>query len=169
MQNLVPSYDIWNKSSRCMELHCYRVRSRGQEELNRAHIQKYPISMVQQVNYQGNFWLKGFETHVIVVLHSRRTVPDFVPSDEKLENLRAELCKIFEIYDKILAKEKYIGGDTYTLADLYHTAKLHLLLKAGEEGLWEGKPNVKRWISEILNRESWLKITTPSPENIWWD
>jgi len=62
---------------------------------------------------------------------------------------------VLHIYDDILGKQKYIGGDVFTIADVFHVPYFVLLTKIGElEKLYEGLPNVERWSKEICERES---------------
>ncbi|KAG9220442.1 hypothetical protein CCMSSC00406_0003898 [Pleurotus cornucopiae] len=56
-----------------------------------------------------------------------------------IEKLNASL----EAYDRILSKQKYLGGDEFTLADLFHIPISTLLPGAGFHTLQEN-PNVKR-------------------------
>jgi glutathione S-transferase len=62
---------------------------------------------------------------------------------------------VLQIYDQILAEQKYMGGAKFTLADLYHTPLVIVLIKIGEgNNLWRGLSNVERWVKEISERES---------------
>jgi glutathione S-transferase len=67
---------------------------------------------------------------------------------------------VFKVYDGILAKQKYIGGDEFTLGDIFHLSYLNLLNKTGESKTWAGLPNVERWVEAILTRPSWVQITS---------
>jgi glutathione S-transferase len=72
------------------------------------------------------------------------------------------LTGVFKVYEKILAKQKFIGGDTFTIGDVYHLSYLNLLKKTGDDKLWEGLPNVERWTKEILGRPAWVKVSSVS-------
>jgi glutathione S-transferase len=62
---------------------------------------------------------------------------------------------VLKVYDQILAKQKFIGGETFTIADVFHLPYLTLFAKIGEsENLWKDLPNVERWYKEITERES---------------
>ncbi|KAF8595199.1 hypothetical protein BDV93DRAFT_564643 [Ceratobasidium sp. AG-I] len=57
-------------------------------------------------------------------------------------------------YERILSKQKYLAGDTFTLADLFHLP----YGKMAEDlvpGLFSSKPSVKKWWEDITSRESW--------------
>jgi glutathione S-transferase len=77
--------------------------------------------------------------------------------------LREELRRIFIVYDGILAKQAYIGGNEFAIGDLFHAAQLDLLIKNGEDTAWKGLENVERWIARILERETWIKISANDP------
>lgn len=77
--------------------------------------------------------------------------------------LREELRRIFIIYDGILAKQTYIGGNEFTIGDLFHASQLDLLIKNGEDIAWKGLENVERWIAMIFERETWIKISANDP------
>ncbi|XP_006456343.1 hypothetical protein AGABI2DRAFT_195504 [Agaricus bisporus var. bisporus H97] len=78
--------------------------------------------------------------------------PDPAKCKEMTEHLNATL----DVYEKILAKQQYIAGDSLTLADLYHIP-LASVLSRGNFDITDGRPNVKRWYDEISSRPSWLK------------
>ncbi|KAJ7806948.1 thioredoxin-like protein [Mycena olivaceomarginata] len=66
------------------------------------------------------------------------------------------LDKKLEGYEAILAKQRYVAGDTFTLADLFHLPYT-VLANAGEgNDVMTRKPNVARWYKELLARPSWL-------------
>ncbi|EIW80695.1 glutathione S-transferase [Coniophora puteana RWD-64-598 SS2] len=73
---------------------------------------------------------------------------------EHLETLNAKL----DAYDVLLGKQKYIGGNEYTLADIFHLAYALAVVEAGQGGLFESRPNVARWWEEISNRKAWVDV-----------
>ncbi|KAF7324912.1 Glutathione S-transferase [Mycena kentingensis (nom. inval.)] len=60
-----------------------------------------------------------------------------------LEAAKTSLDATLGVYENILAKQKYLVGDTITLG--------------GVDGLTSKGPNVKRWWEEISNRPSYLQ------------
>jgi glutathione S-transferase len=86
--------------------------------------------------------------------------PSHVPDATVVSNFREQLVRVFKIYDTILGKQKFIGGETFTIGDIYHLPYLTLLKNTGEDKLWDRLENVKRWAEEILNRPSWVKVTS---------
>jgi glutathione S-transferase len=88
--------------------------------------------------------------------------PSYVPDEKVTADLRAQLTTVLKTYETILSKQKYIGGDTFTIGDLYHLSYLNLLKKTGDDKLWDGLPNVTRWVDEILARPQWVKASSHS-------
>ncbi|KAI4522163.1 glutathione S-transferase [Schizophyllum commune Loenen D] len=60
-----------------------------------------------------------------------------------------------DVYDKILEKQKYMAGDTFTLADLFHIPYATRLRPQVQCNYMETKPNVARWYKDITARPSW--------------
>ncbi|KAF8896024.1 glutathione S-transferase [Infundibulicybe gibba] len=60
-------------------------------------------------------------------------------------------------YDAILGRQKYLAGDTLTLADLFHLPYGSMLKLAGSD-IMESQPNVHRWFSEISSTPAWQKM-----------
>jgi glutathione S-transferase len=70
----------------------------------------------------------------------------------------SQLDATLAVYDVILAKQKYIGGDKFTLADIYHLPYGKLAIDAGFGATFEKKPNVWAWWQRCTERESWKKV-----------
>ncbi|CAE6533650.1 unnamed protein product [Rhizoctonia solani] len=76
-------------------------------------------------------------------------------ADEKLaqkytDSLNAKL----EGYERILSKQKYLAGDNFTLADLFHLPYGNFVNQI-DPNIFGSKPNVKRWWDDISSRASW--------------
>ncbi|PPQ82542.1 hypothetical protein CVT25_007151 [Psilocybe cyanescens] len=91
------------------------------------------------------------------VLMERIFKPMFlnIEGDQKLiEDSLSKLAANLDVYETILSKQKYLGGDEVTLADLYHLPCGTLLPAAGSDVI-ESRPNVARWFKELSSRKSW--------------
>ncbi|CCO36885.1 hypothetical protein BN14_11032 [Rhizoctonia solani AG-1 IB] len=76
-------------------------------------------------------------------------------TDEKLaEKYTANLNAKLEGYERILSKQKYLAGNNFTLADLFHIPYGHHINNA-DPTIFGSKPNVKRWWNDITSRPSW--------------
>ncbi|KAJ7655917.1 glutathione S-transferase [Mycena rosella] len=79
----------------------------------------------------------------------------------------AVLEKKLEGYEAILGTQRYLAGDTLTLADLFHLPCARLLAVGGIDIMMQ-KPNVARWYNELIARpssvayEGGVKTTTTS-------
>jgi len=85
--------------------------------------------------------------------HFMKTDPD----EEKAKQAIEDLLRKFEVYERLLSKQKYIAGDELTLADFYHLPIGTLLPLCGVS-ITHGRPNVERWFNEISSRPSWQKV-----------
>ncbi|KAJ7513137.1 thioredoxin-like protein [Mycena galericulata] len=78
------------------------------------------------------------------------------PSSQAVIDAQLEvLDKKLEGYEAILAKQRYVAGDTLTLADLFHLPYAPLVASGGSDVMTR-KPNVGRWYKELVARPSWL-------------
>ncbi|DAA78511.1 TPA_exp: putative Glutathione S-transferase [Trichophyton benhamiae CBS 112371] len=79
------------------------------------------------------------------------------PDEHSVKLYESNLMNCLDGYERILSKQKYIGGNVLTLADLYHLPYLTLLPKVGFNAI-DDKPAVSRWAKEILARPSWQSL-----------
>ncbi|CAE6447766.1 unnamed protein product [Rhizoctonia solani] len=67
-----------------------------------------------------------------------------------IDTLNAKL----EGYERILSKQKYLAGNTFTLADLFHLPYGKMVSDL-DPSILSSKPHVKKWWDDISSRESW--------------
>ncbi|TFK27435.1 glutathione S-transferase [Coprinopsis marcescibilis] len=104
----------------------------------------------------------NFETNASTVVAEKVFKPLFhkVQPDEKLFEKHNEILKAkLDVYDKILAKQKYLAGDELTVADLFHLP-VGAHLKAAGSDVLETRPNVARWWKELTELPSWIEVQT---------
>ncbi|XAR61310.1 Glutathione transferase [Bertholletia excelsa] len=75
-----------------------------------------------------------------------------------VEENKVKLAKVLDVYEARLAQSKYIGGDNFTLADLHHLPSVQYLMTTQVKELFDTRPRVSAWCSEILARPAWLKV-----------
>ncbi|CAF3110096.1 unnamed protein product [Rotaria socialis] len=80
------------------------------------------------------------------------------PDMNKVAELRRDLAENLDVYEKILSKQPYLGGNTFTLADLFHLPVGSMLTNCGEGELFESRPNVKKWWNTISTRPAWKTV-----------
>lgn len=91
--------------------------------------------------------------------------PNYVPNPDLIAAHRTRLTGVLKIYDQILAKQPYIGGATFTIADLYHLPYMLFLTKLGKMSI-SGKDcrmlrnGIRIFRKEIVQKPSPSKITT---------
>ncbi|KAJ7606442.1 glutathione S-transferase, partial [Mycena rosella] len=82
-----------------------------------------------------------------------------LPIDEAaIARGKSELSAKLEVYEVILGKQKYLGGNEFTLADLFHLCYTPSLAKEGIDILVGTGPNFKRWGNDISARPTWIKL-----------
>lgn len=80
--------------------------------------------------------------------------------EANLEKQVAALDAALAVYEKILSKQKYLAGDELTVADLFHLpygamAKDQL----GYADVFAKYPAVDKWLTGLIQRESWAKAS----------
>ncbi|KAF8837492.1 glutathione S-transferase-like protein [Paxillus ammoniavirescens] len=90
------------------------------------------------------------------VIKGRKGLP---PDDSAVTKHLAALNDKLDVYEVILAKQKYLAGDYVTLADLFHLPFGTMLEGPGMEyDVFKKRPNVSRWWNDLSNRPSWLAV-----------
>ncbi|KAJ5780712.1 Glutathione-S-transferase [Penicillium paradoxum] len=82
------------------------------------------------------------------------------PDEARVAQAEHDLDAVLSVYDEILAGQRYLVGDQFTLADFFHLPN-GAALKAGKwKEVFEKYPNVDRWFKELQERESWVRAAT---------
>lgn len=74
------------------------------------------------------------------------------PDEARVAQAEADLDTVFALYDKILAKQKYLAGDDLTLVDLFHLPNASALKEVGYKGTFEKYPKVDKWFKGLQER-----------------
>ncbi|KAG2746460.1 glutathione S-transferase, partial [Suillus brevipes Sb2] len=80
------------------------------------------------------------------------------PNEERVSELLGMLQSKMDAYDLILSKQKYLAGDSVTLADLSHLPYSATFYGADFAEVNESRPNLARWWKDISNRPAWLAV-----------
>ncbi|KAJ7116858.1 thioredoxin-like protein [Mycena epipterygia] len=72
----------------------------------------------------------------------------------------ADLSAKLDVYEVILGKQKFMGGDELSLVDLFHLFYAPLLAGAGVDVMTSKGPesNVTKWWNALISRPSWVKL-----------
>eukprot|EP01018_Ginkgo_biloba_P009478 Gb_04486 [translate_table: standard] len=91
-----------------------------------------------------------------VFVKIRGGTPDQIIVDTNLEKLN----KVLDVYEDRLSKSKYLAGDFFSLADLFHLSYTHYLVTASGKGdVITSRKHVNAWWEDISSRPSWKKLT----------
>lgn len=103
----------------------------------------------------------NFSPHALGLALEKFFNPIFfgVPTNEAKaeEHLRAFEEKL-KVYDVILGKQKYVAGDNFTLADLFHLPFGSSAIKHAKFKGFDDYPNVNRWWNDITSRPSYKEV-----------
>ncbi|KAG2142277.1 glutathione S-transferase [Suillus bovinus] len=80
------------------------------------------------------------------------------PNEERVNEMLAILQSKLDAYEVILSKQKYLAGDSVTLADLCHLPQGTAFCGAGFAEVFESRSNLARWWKDISNRPAWLAV-----------
>jgi glutathione S-transferase len=82
--------------------------------------------------------------------------PEAVPDEAILNSAVEELGKVFEVYEKRLEESKYIGGNSFSIADISHVPYLYMFVNIGDENkkFIKKYPHVYKWYKRMLMKES---------------
>ncbi|KAG8711522.1 hypothetical protein FRC11_002571, partial [Ceratobasidium sp. 423] len=80
--------------------------------------------------------------------------PDEGIAQKCVDTLKSKM----EGYEKILSTQKYLAGDEFTLADLFHLPYGKYVHDI-DPSILGSKPNVKRWWDDINARPSWKALS----------
>jgi glutathione S-transferase len=81
------------------------------------------------------------------------------PDQARVAQAESDLERVFAVYDKILAGQKYLAGDELTLADLFHLPNASALKAFRYRELFSKYPNVDKWFAGLEERGTWIKAT----------
>lgn len=82
--------------------------------------------------------------------------PEAVIDEAVLNSALEELGSVFEVYEKRLEESKYIGGNSFSIADISHIPYLHMFVSSGPEykTFLKKYPHVYKWYKRMLMKES---------------
>ncbi|KAM6572344.1 hypothetical protein CsatA_016424 [Cannabis sativa] len=76
-----------------------------------------------------------------------------------VDDCEEKMAKVLDVYEERLGKSKYLGGETFSLADLSHLPGIRYLVnEVNMEHLVSERKNVKAWWESISNRPAWKKL-----------
>lgn len=76
------------------------------------------------------------------------------PDQEVVQNELKMLEAVLDVYEKRLSQVTFIGGDQFSIADIAHIPYTNYMLRCGYKELYKARPNVYRWVKQIIKRSS---------------
>lgn len=82
--------------------------------------------------------------------------PEAVIDETVLNSALEELGSVFDVYEKRLSESKYIGGNSFSIADISHIPYLHMFVSSDAEykTFLKKYPNVYKWYKRMLMKDS---------------
>uniref|UniRef100_A0ACD5TIG5 Uncharacterized protein n=1 Tax=Avena sativa TaxID=4498 RepID=A0ACD5TIG5_AVESA len=76
------------------------------------------------------------------------------------ESSERRLRRVLDVYDDALARNRYLAGDEFSLADLSHLPNAHRLAGSNKMGrrLLGSVKNVARWYEAVSARPAWQRV-----------
>jgi len=96
------------------------------------------------------------EQKLFNVMKGLGTVPEVV------DYYTAKFQQKLDIFEGILAKQKYMGGDEFSLVDIFYLPYTQKLFQVGDGALITSRPNVNAWWEKVSTRDSWKKVLSSS-------
>ncbi|KAJ7486766.1 glutathione S-transferase [Mycena latifolia] len=104
----------------------------------------------------ANFTPPATKVGIEVMYKPRLNLP---VDDAILTQGLAELSAKLDVYEVILGKQRYLAGNEFTLADLFHLYYASVFDDAGGVDIMTTKgPNVARWWKDLTQRPTWVKL-----------
>ncbi|KAG8713444.1 hypothetical protein FRC09_018702 [Ceratobasidium sp. 395] len=85
----------------------------------------------------------------------------FLSDEAEAEKHKETIKENIQGYERILAKHKYLSGDTLTLVDLWHLP-YGAYFEEHVPDVFTSSPNVQRWWRDVSSRSSWKAVLAKS-------
>ncbi|KAJ7039333.1 glutathione S-transferase-like protein [Mycena alexandri] len=70
----------------------------------------------------------------------------------------ANTCPLLDVYETILAKQKFLSGNELTLVDLFHLYYARTFRDANIDLMKSRGPNLARWWKDLVERPTWVQL-----------
>lgn len=119
----------------------------GKTSAERANINQWCEVESQNFNAAARPMLR----EIFIAANEKRPV-----DEEIVASGVSKLGQVLDIYEDQLSKYKYIAGDEYTLADVFHAPVLNSLMKFKKE-VFTGRKHVIAWAEDVTSRPAFQK------------
>jgi glutathione S-transferase len=115
-------------------------------------------------------WMSLVTTHIDSILLRQYLIgyffpgtPDGAPDRARIDAAVPKLAPVFAMLEAELTKHPYLGGDAFTMADIFLFPLVNFLPRAPESAaLMEASPHLRAWFARIDARPSAV-ATVPAP------
>ena len=100
---------------------------------------------------------QNFNPHISKIIYEKMFKgerPDEAVIAQHLQSLE----RVLDVYNERLGQVDYIGGNTFSIADISHIPYFHNFLKIGYKSVLKSRPNVYNWLKRIMRRDSVKKV-----------
>ncbi|KAI3741809.1 hypothetical protein L1987_59487 [Smallanthus sonchifolius] len=79
--------------------------------------------------------------------------------DEEVVNAEEKrLESVLDVYEARLSESKYLGGDSFSLADLHHAPMIKFMMETRVKEVFDARPYLSGWVADILSRPACVKV-----------
>lgn len=71
-----------------------------------------------------------------------------------------KLEDLLDVYEARLIACKYLGGDSFSWADLNQLPSMYYLMGTKAKSMFDARPHVSASASDILSRPAWVKVSS---------
>ncbi|RDW63294.1 hypothetical protein BP6252_10839 [Coleophoma cylindrospora] len=99
----------------------------------------------------------NFDHFVQVIISQKHYNPmRGLPTEPAIvEYFETKFREKLDIYDVILGKQLYMGGNEFSLVDIFYMPQVGTLFKIGDGAFVTDRPNIKAWWERVTARDSW--------------
>ncbi|MFS7899001.1 putative glutathione transferase [Helianthus anomalus] len=70
---------------------------------------------------------------------------------------KKKLESVLDVYEARLSESKYLGGDSFSLADMHTVPTIKFLMDTQMKQVFDARPCVSAWVADIMSRPACVK------------
>ncbi|XP_043688641.1 glutathione S-transferase F9-like [Telopea speciosissima] len=143
------------ESRAILRYYAEKYKSQGTDLLGKTLEERGVVEQWLEIEGQ-NYHPPIYNLIVQLLFHPKLGAP---VDDKVVKESEEKLEKVLDIYEERLSKNKYLGGDFFSLADLSHLPFTHYLVNdIGKGYMIRNRKHVNAWWDDISSRTSWKKV-----------
>lgn len=116
----------------------------------------------QWINVADSYFVP--HAHALVVEKLFRRYLGGETNAQVVESSRVAMQTAIDVIDRFLEREPYLGGSTFSLADIHWMPYVEYLHRIGEGESFSRRKNVDAWWKRVSARPSWAKVARSGPQ-----